>query len=73
MLDQLNKQGKLKEGDVLIEQAKVTEPLFAQGTPGWYPEFSGAVATNLNAAAKGQKSVDDAVKAIAQAAAEAQQ
>jgi multiple sugar transport system substrate-binding protein len=73
VLDQLNKQGKLKEGDVLIEQAKVTEPLFAQGTPGWYPEFSGAVATNLNAAAKGQKSVDDAVKAIAQAAAEAQQ
>lgn len=73
VLKQLNDEGKLKQGDVLIEQAGVVEPLFAGGTPGWYPEFSGAVATNLNAAAKGQISVDDAVKAIAAAAQEAQQ
>lgn len=73
VLKQLNNEGKLKQGDVLIAQAAVVEPLFAQGTPGWYPEFSGAVATALNAAAKGQISVADAVAQIAQVAAEAQQ
>jgi multiple sugar transport system substrate-binding protein len=73
VLKQLNADGKLVQGDVLIAQAASVEPLFAQGTPGWYPEFSGAVATNLNAAAKGQISVDDAVKAIAAAAEQARQ
>lgn len=73
VLETLNKDGKLKEGDVLIAQAGLVEPLFAQGTPGWYPEFSGAVATALNAAAKGQITVDDAVKQIADAAVAAQQ
>jgi multiple sugar transport system substrate-binding protein len=73
VLKQLNADGKLVQGDVLIAQAALVEPLFAQGTPGWYPEFSGAVATNLNAAAKGQITVADAVKAIAAAAEEARQ
>ena len=73
VLEKLNKDGKLQQGDTLIAQAALVEPLFAQGTPGWYPEFSAAVATNLNAAAKGQVSVDDALKAIADAAKEAQQ
>ncbi len=73
VLKQLNKDGKLKQGDVLIQQAGLVEPLFAGGTPGWYPEFSSAVANNLNAAAKGQITVADAVKAIAAAAEEARQ
>jgi multiple sugar transport system substrate-binding protein len=73
VLEMLNKDGKLKQGDVLIAQAALVEPLFEGGTPGWYPEFSGAVATSLNAAAKGQVSVDDALKAIAAAAEEARQ
>ncbi|MGF9694549.1 extracellular solute-binding protein [Rhizobium sp. 0TCS1.26] len=73
VLEKLNKDGKLKQGDVLIAQAALVEPLFAGGTPGWYPEFSSAVATNLNAAAKGQMSVADAVQAIAAAAEEARQ
>lgn len=73
VLEMLNNNGQLKQGDVLIAQAALVEPLFAGGTPGWYPEFSSAVATNLNAAAKGQISVDDAVKAIAAAAEEAPQ
>jgi len=68
VLKTLNEAGNLKQGDVLIAQAEVVEPLFAQGTPGWYPEFSGAVATALNAAAKGQLSVDQAVAQIAAAA-----
>jgi len=73
VLKQLNDDGKLKEGDVLLEQAGLVEPLFAQGTPGWYPEFSSAVASALNQAAKGQISVDDAVKQIAAEAKAAQQ
>lgn len=73
VLKQLNDDGKLKEGDVLLEQAKLAEPLFAQGTPGWYPQFSSAVATALNQAAKGQISVADAVKQIADEAKAAQQ
>lgn len=73
VLKQLNDDGKLKEGDVLLEQAGLVEPLFAQGTPGWYPEFSSAVASALNQAAKGQISVDDAVKQIAAEAKAARQ
>lgn len=73
VLKQLGEDGTLKEGDVLAAQSAVAEPLFAQGTPGWYPEFSAAVQAGLNAAAKGQISVADAVKQIADAAAAAQQ
>jgi multiple sugar transport system substrate-binding protein len=73
VLKKLNDDGKLKEGDVLLQQASLVEPLFAQGTPGWYPQFSSAVATALNQAAKGQLSVDDAVKQIADEAKNAQQ
>ncbi|MES2432837.1 MAG: extracellular solute-binding protein [Pseudomonadota bacterium] len=73
VLKTLNEAGNLKQGDVLIAQAEVVEPLFAQGTPGWYPEFSSAVATALNAAAKGQLTVDQAVAQIAAAAATAQE
>lgn len=72
VLRALNEQGKLKQGDVLLEQAAVVEPLIAQGTPGWYPQFSTAVASAINQAAKGQLSVDDAIAAIAKAAEEAQ-
>lgn len=72
VLRTLNSQGKLKQGDVLLEQAAVVEPLIAQGTPGWYPQFSTAVASSINQAAKGQLSVDDAIAAIAKAAADAQ-
>lgn len=73
VLKQLNDQGKLKDGDVLLKQAAAVEPLFAQGTPGWYPEFSSAVATAINQAAKGQLTVDQAVKQIADAAKSASQ
>jgi multiple sugar transport system substrate-binding protein len=66
-LDELNKAGKLHSGDVLVEQSKTVEPLFAQGTPTWYPQFSSAVNTAINGVAKGQVSVDQAVQNIAEA------
>jgi len=73
VLRSLNEEGRLAQGDVLIAQAELVEPLFAQGTPGWYPEFSGAVAAALNAAAKEQITVDEAMAQIAEAAAAAQE
>lgn len=72
VLKELAASGALKDGDVIVEQAGLAEPLFAQGTPAWYPDFSAAVSQNLNAAAKGQISVEDAVAAIAQAVQAAQ-
>ncbi|WP_102957714.1 ABC transporter substrate-binding protein [Mangrovicella endophytica] len=72
VLEQLNKEGKLFAGDALLAQAKTVEPLFKQGTPAWYPEFSSAVASTINQVAKGQLSVDDAVAQLAERAKEAQ-
>ena len=63
----LNSAGQLKSGDVLVEESKVVEPLFAQGTPTWYPQFSSAVNTAINGVAKGQITVDQAMQNIADA------
>lgn len=73
VLKQLNDAGELIDGDVLLKQAAFAEPLIAQGTPGWYPEFSAAVASNLNLAAKEQITVAEAVKQIAATAKAAMQ
>ncbi len=70
-LADLNTAGKLQSGDVLVEESKYVEALFPQGTPTWYPEFSTAVNTNLNSAAKGEITVDQAVANIAKAVEEA--
>ncbi|MDX7950803.1 sugar ABC transporter substrate-binding protein [Lichenihabitans sp. Uapishka_5] len=72
VLQTLDQDGKLASGKVLLEQAATVEPLFKQGTPGWYPQFSSAVATALNQAAKGQLTVDAAIKQIAAGAEDAQ-
>jgi multiple sugar transport system substrate-binding protein len=60
----LNKTGKLTSGDTLVAQAPTVEALFDGGTPAWYPEFSGAVNTNLNSAAKGQITLKEAMANI---------
>jgi multiple sugar transport system substrate-binding protein len=66
-LADLNGAGKLQSGDALVAQSKVVEPLFAQGTPTWYPQFSSAVNTAINGVAKGQVTVDQAMQNIADA------
>jgi len=66
-LADLNAAGKLQSGDALVAQSKTVEPLFAQGTPTWYPQFSSAVNTAINGVAKGQVTVDQAMKNIADA------
>jgi multiple sugar transport system substrate-binding protein len=70
-LSELNATGKLNSGDALVAQSKTVEPLFSQGTPPWYPQFSSAVNTAINSAAKGQMTVDQAMQSIADAAKQA--
>lgn len=70
-LVELNEAGKLVSGDTLVEQAKTVEALFPQGTPVWYPQFSSAVNTAINSAAKDQMTVDQAMQSIADAVKEA--
>lgn len=62
----LNDKGKLVSGNVLYKMLKTSaRPVFPQGAPAWYPQFSNAVYTNLHAAATGSMTVDAAIKAIA--------
>lgn len=70
-LVELNEAKKLDSGDTLVAQAKTVEALFPQGTPTWYPEFSSAVNTAINSAAKGQITVEEAMASIADASKQA--
>ncbi|GAA2072853.1 sugar ABC transporter substrate-binding protein [Pseudolysinimonas kribbensis] len=67
-VDVLNKKGSLDGGDVLATLLKDSKPVFPDGAPSWYPEFSRAVYTNLHAAAAGTMTVDQAIKKIADTA-----
>jgi multiple sugar transport system substrate-binding protein len=64
-LDKLTAAGGLTEGQQLIDLLKSSKPVFPEGAPVWYPQFSNAVYTNLHAAATGSMSVEAAIKAIA--------
>jgi len=68
----LNEEGKLQSGDAIVEQAATLVPLFDGGTPPWYPAFSTAASSAINAIAIGQMSVDEAIASIAKAAISAQ-
>ncbi|GIH16595.1 extracellular solute-binding protein [Rugosimonospora africana] len=66
---QLNDKGKLIGGDELSDLLKNSaKPIFQQGAPSWYPQFSKAVYTNLHAAATNSMTVAAAIKAIASTA-----
>jgi multiple sugar transport system substrate-binding protein len=68
-MTELTDKGKLIGGAQLAEMLKTSsKPVFPQGAPSWYPEFSKSVYTNLHAAATGSMSVADAVKAMADTA-----
>jgi multiple sugar transport system substrate-binding protein len=65
----LTNKGALVDGAQLADMLKNSaKPVFPQGAPSWYPEFSRAVYTNLHAAAAGSMSVADAIKAISDTA-----
>ncbi|HEY2673835.1 MAG TPA: extracellular solute-binding protein [Rugosimonospora sp.] len=68
-MTELTDKGKLIGGQQLSDLLKNSaKPIFPQGAPSWYPEFSKAVYTNLHAAATGSMSVAAAIKAIASTA-----
>ena len=64
----LNRKGSLIGGDVLTSLLKTSSPVFPQGAPAWYPQFSSAVSTNLHSAAAGTITTQVAIKAIADTA-----
>jgi len=72
ILDQEIKANTIPGGEVLLEQAKLLKPLFPQGTPPWYSQFSVTAASLLNAAIKGDKSVKDALNELATKSADIQ-
>ena len=57
--------GKSGIGD-LSQLLRHSQPVFQNGAPPWYSQFSNAVYTNVHAAAAGQESVKAAISAIAQ-------
>jgi multiple sugar transport system substrate-binding protein len=62
----LTTKGKLIGGAQLSGMLKTSaKPVFPQGAPAWYAQFSSAVYTNLHAAATGSMSVAAAISAIA--------
>jgi multiple sugar transport system substrate-binding protein len=68
-MTELTNKGKLIGGAQLADLLKNSaKPVFPEGAPSWYPQFSREVYTDLHAAAAGSKSVSDAIKAMADTA-----
>jgi multiple sugar transport system substrate-binding protein len=68
-VNQLTERGNLIGGAQLATMLKSSaRPVFPDGAPSWYPEFSNAVYTNLHAAATGSLSAAAAIQAIADTA-----
>lgn len=57
--------GKLIGGDTINQELQHVAPLFPQGAPPWYSEFSTKAAGLINAAARGDTSVQDALNQLA--------
>jgi multiple sugar transport system substrate-binding protein len=68
VFESLVKDGKLNGGDVLLKQQDYVKPLFPNGAPPWYGKFSTNVSSLINAAAKGDMSVDEAIHQMADTA-----
>lgn len=68
VVDQMAEEGALPGGEVLSEVLQSAVPVFPEGAPTWYPEFSEAVYTSLNSAAKGDITVDEAIATMAETA-----
>jgi multiple sugar transport system substrate-binding protein len=68
-IQQLAASGQLQGGSVLNQELSHVGPLFPQGAPIWYSQFSSDAQGLLNAAVKGQMSVGDALGQLADKAA----
>ena len=65
VIKQLAASGDLAGGKLLAAELKLVKPLFPQGAPVWYSQFSSDAQGLLNAAVKGQMSVSDALSQLA--------
>lgn len=65
VVEKMSQADALADGEQLVALLKSASAVFPEGAPAWYPTFSNAVYTNLNAAASGSKSVAEALSAIA--------
>ena len=65
VIKQLAASGELPGGNVLARELKLVKPLFPQGAPVWYSQFSSDAQGLLNSAVKGQMSVGDALSQLA--------
>jgi multiple sugar transport system substrate-binding protein len=64
-VDQLVQGGKVVGGDTISEELKHIVPLFPQGAPPWYTQFSTKASTLINSAASGDTTVPDALQQLA--------
>ncbi|MGN6380853.1 MAG: ABC transporter substrate-binding protein [Gaiellales bacterium] len=64
-IKQLVASGQLQGGDVLNQELSHVKPLFPQGAPIWYSQFSSDAQGLLNAAVKGQMSISSALNQLA--------
>jgi multiple sugar transport system substrate-binding protein len=64
------RSGELDGGPVLSDELAHVVPLFPQGAPKWYGQFSSTAQGLLNAAVKGEVSVETALKQLAAKATE---
>ncbi|MDP9255596.1 MAG: extracellular solute-binding protein [Actinomycetota bacterium] len=65
VIKQLASSGQLAGGNVLARELKLVKPLFPQGAPVWYSQFSADAQGLLNSAVKGQTSISDALSQLA--------
>lgn|GEM_PF-86357 len=64
VIRELFESGDLPHGDVYAQQLEDVEPIFPQGQPSWYAEFSEAVYTTINRGLKEKWSVDKTAETI---------
>ncbi len=70
VLKKLADDGELQGGDVISQEVAHVKPLFPQGAPVWYSAFSSDAQGLINAAIKGDMSVQDAMTQLASKAKE---
>jgi multiple sugar transport system substrate-binding protein len=63
-IHKLSSTGKLVDGSEVEKILPGVKPLFANGAPVWYPEFSTDAATEINAVAEGHASVNSAISTL---------
>lgn len=68
-LHALNSQGLLVDGKQLLAILPTVKPLFPEGTPVWYPQFSNDAATMIQSVVQGRQQPGAALKALAAQAA----